>query len=236
MSASRDEALAAFQERIGHRFGHPSLLERSLTHASVQQDDARAENNQRLEFLGDAVLQLVVSEELHSLFPEEREGELTRRRAILTRGSFLADMARRLGVHEVLRVSQAERGSGGHQRQAALEDAMEALAAAVYLDVGWEAARRVILHWLGDIGSHLAAEDSETNPKGRLQELVQPRHGNSALVYRLVTMDGPPHCRRFEVAVHLFDKELARGEGASKKEAEEEAARAALRAWPAENQ
>lgn len=224
-------ALAAFEDRLGHRFTHRGLLERSLTHASVQQEAPQAENNQRLEFLGDAVLQLVVSEELHSLYPEEREGELTRRRAILTRGSFLADLARRLGVHEVLRVSAAERATGGHEREAALEDAMEALAAAVYLDAGWETARRVLLAWLGDLEAHLVGSDREANPKGRLQELVQPLHGNSALAYRLISMDGPPHRRRFAVAVTLFDDELARGEGASKKEAEEEAARAALRAW-----
>jgi len=223
------EALLAFQDRIGHRFESARLLERSLTHASVQQDDPEAENNQRLEFLGDAVLQLVVSEELHSLFPEEREGDLTRRRAALTRGSFLADLARKLGVHEVLRVSAAERASGGHERQAALEDAMEALAAAVYLDAGWETARRLMLGWLGDIEAHLAGTDRETNPKGRLQELVQPEHGNAALAYRLIGTDGPPHQRRFQVAVTLFDEELARGEGASKKEAEEDAARTALR-------
>lgn len=222
-------ALDDFQDRLGHHFESRRLLERSLTHASVQQDDPEAENNQRLEFLGDAVLQLVVSEELHSLYPEEREGELTRLRAMLTRGSFLADLARSLGVHEVLRVSAAERASGGHERNAALEDAMEALAAAVYLDAGWETARRVVLVWLGDITARLSAPQ-DTNPKGRLQELVQPRHGNSALAYRLMATEGPPHRRRFEVAVMLFDRELARGGGASKKEAEEEAARAALRA------
>jgi ribonuclease-3 len=224
-----DPTLDAFQDRIGHRFESRRLLERSLTHASMQQDDPEVEINQRLEFLGDAVLQLVVSEELHSLYPEDREGELTRRRAALTRGSFLAQLARQLGVHEVLRVSAAERASRGHERDAALEDAMEALAAAVYLDAGWETARSLVLAWLGDIESHLAVSDNETNPKGRLQELVQPEHGNSALAYRLVATDGPPHRRRFEVAVMLFDEELARGEGVSKKEAEEDAARAALR-------
>lgn len=234
MSNHETDTLAAFQERLGHRFGSDRLLARALTHASVQQDDPAAENNQRLEFLGDAVLQLVVSEELHSLFPEEREGELTRRRAMLTRGSFLADLARRLGVEEVLRVSAAERSAGGHRREAALEDAMEALAAAVYLDAGWETARRVVLQWLGDLDAHVADPHLESNPKGRLQELVQPRHGNTALAYRLVSTEGPPHRRRFLVAVTLFDDELARGEGASKKEAEEEAARAALRAWPEE--
>ncbi|MBE2213359.1 MAG: ribonuclease III [Opitutaceae bacterium] len=231
MAQDTEETLLAFQDRIGHRFGSHRLLERSLTHASVQQDDPEAENNQRLEFLGDAVLQLVVSEELHSLYVEDREGELTRRRAILTRGSFLADLARQLGVHEVLRVSASERASRGHERDAALEDAMEALAAAIYLDAGWETARRVVLAWLGDIPAHLAGSDQEANPKGRLQELVQPQHGNSALAYKLLGTEGPPHRRRFEVAVMLFDDELGRGTGASKKEAEEVAARAALRRW-----
>lgn len=229
MAEDYEKSLLAFQDRIGHHFESRRLLERSLTHASVQQEDPEVEINQRLEFLGDAVLQLVVSEELHSLYPEDREGELTRRRAALTCGSFLAGLARQLGVHEVLRVSAAERASHGQEREAALEDAMEALAAAVYLDAGWEKARQVVLDWLGNIETHLAGSEHETNPKGRLQELVQPEHGNSALAYKLIATDGPPHRRRFEVAVMLFDDELARGTGASKKEAEEDAARAALR-------
>jgi len=222
-------ALADLQERLGHRFRDTGLLTRALTHPSLRQEQPGTENNQRLEFLGDAVLQLVVSDELYQHFPLEREGELTRRRAALTRGAFLAERARALQLQQAIGMAAAERARGGHERQAALEDAMEALVAAVYIDAGWEQARRVVLGWLGDWRAHLAETVPDSNPKGSLQEHIQPIHGNNALSYRTITMQGPPHERRFCVAVFLFDQELARGEGASKKDAEENAAAAALR-------
>ncbi len=229
-----ESELIAFEERIGHRFKDRALLECALAHPSLQQDEPGAENNQRLEFLGDAVLQLVVTERLHALYPDEREGDLTRRRATLTRGEFLAALARGFEVPRVLRVSQAERGTGGHERAAALEDAIEALVAAVYLDSGWENTRSVLLTWLGDIDERIRTFEHGSNPKGELQELVQPRHGNNALAYRVVNIDGPPHERRFEVEVLIRDNVVGRGTGASKKEAEESAAREALRHWPTE--
>jgi ribonuclease-3 len=226
------QELVEFQERIGYRFRDASLLQRALAHPSLQQDEPGADNNQRLEFLGDAVLQLVVTERLHTLYPEEREGDLTRRRATLTRGAFLTALARDFGVPRVLRVSQAERAVGGHERPAALEDAVEALVAAIYLDSDWEATRLVVLRWLGDLDERLRAFEHGQNPKGQLQELVQPRHGNTALAYRVIGVNGPPHDRRFEVEVLIHDEVVGRGEGASKKEAEESAAREALRHWP----
>jgi ribonuclease-3 len=221
----------AFQERIGHRFRDPELLRRALSHPSLQQDQPGADNNQRLEFLGDAVLQLVVTERLHTLYPEAREGDLTRRRATLTRGAFLTALARDFGVPDVLQVSQAERTAGGHERAAALEDAVEALAAAIYLDSDWATARSVLLAWFGEIDEQIRRFETGANPKGQLQELVQPQHGNSALAYRVAAVAGPPHERRFEVEVLLQDKVVGRGSGASKKEAEEAAAREALRDW-----
>jgi ribonuclease-3 len=232
MSASERD-LEEFQDRIGHRFRDPTLLLRALTHASLQQDRPGVENNQRLEFLGDAVLQLVITERLHTLYPAEREGDLTRRRATLTRGAFLTALARDLGVPRVLQVSDAERTAGGHERPAALEDAIEALAAAIYLDGDWVTTRRVLLAWFGDIDERIAAFEHSQNPKGQLQELVQPRHGNTAITYRVAGTDGPPHERRFEVEVLIRDRVVGRGMGASKKEAEEAAAHEALRHWPA---
>jgi ribonuclease III len=230
--AEPDQDLAAFEVRTGYQFRDRALLARALSHPSRQQDESGADNNQRLEFLGDAVLQLVVSERLHTLYPEEREGDLTRRRATLTRGAFLTALARDFGVHQVLRVSQAERSVGGHERPAALEDAVEALVAAIYLDSDWETVRRVVLGWLGDIDARVSAFEHGANPKGQLQELVQPRHGNNALSYRVANVGGPPHERRFEVEVLIHEGVVGRGVGASKKEAEEAAAREALRHWP----
>jgi len=224
--------LAELQRRIGYRFRDPSLLERSLSHPSLQQDQPGAPINQRLEFLGDAVLQLIVSEKLHALYPEEREGELTRRRAMLTHGAYLSGLARELGVNLVLRVSTAERATGGAERPAALEDATEALVAAIYLDSDWATVRRVVLPWFGNIELMIQNASPELNPKGRLQELVQPRHGNSALTYAVVATEGPPHQPRFQVEVRVQDEIVGRGSGSSKKEAEESAAREALENWP----
>ncbi|HEX9784537.1 MAG TPA: ribonuclease III [Opitutaceae bacterium] len=228
-------ALEAFQERIGYRFRDPKLLRLCLMHPSTQQDVPGIDNNQRLEFLGDAVLQLIITERLHALYPEEREGPLTSRRATITRGVFLADLARELGIEQVLRVSVSERAASGHLRLAALEDAAEALVAAIYLDSDFETARRVVLGWYGDLHQRLLRYATRINPKGRLQELVQPKHGNNALVYRVVSEQGPAHAREFEVEVLLFDRVLGCGIGTSKKEAEESAANQALSTWSDES-
>lgn len=229
-----DATLEAFQDRIGYRFRNRDLLRESLAHPSLQQELPAAENNQRLEFLGDAVLQMIITEKLHALFPGEREGALTRRRALLTRGAFLTQLARTLGIDGVLRVSAPERAARGHERPAALEDATEALVAAIYLDSDWETTRRTVLAWFGDLS---ATEETlggrQLNPKGRLQELVQPRHGNDALSYRTAGISGPPHDRRFEAEVLFRDAVIGRGSGVSKKEAEEAAACEALRTWQA---
>ncbi len=224
-------ALDAFQERINYRFHDPKLLQLCLTHPSAQQDVPGIEHNQRLEFLGDAVLQLIISEQLVALFPAEREGPLTSRRSTVTRGVFLAELARELGIEQVLRVSASMRASSGHLRLAALEDAIEALVAAIHLDAGFETTRRVVLGWYGDLNERLSRHIVHINPKGRLQELAQPIHGNNALSYRVTREEGPAHERSFEVEVLLFDRVLGRGSGASKKEAEEAAASEALSQW-----
>lgn len=229
-----DQALAAFQERIGYHFRNPRMLECSLSHPSLQQEQPGEPINQRFEFLGDAVLQLIVSEKLHTLYPDEREGQLTRRRAMLTHGAFLSGLARQLGVHEVLRISAAERQAGGADRPSALEDATEAVVAAIYLDSDWETVRRVVLPWFGDIERLIQTDEPEINPKGRLQELVQPRYGNGAVNYAVIATEGPPHQPRFQVEVTVVSRVLGRGWGSSKKEAEEAAAREALRNWPDE--
>jgi ribonuclease-3 len=221
----------ALQARIGHRFRDPALLALALTHPSRMHDPAApAGTNQRLEFLGDAVLQLVLTEALYALYPGDREGDLTKRRAILGRGKFLSTLARETGIDACLSLGANEEASGGRLRDAALEDAFEAVAGAVYLDGGLDAARRSLLHIYGDLARRLSATEDEANPKGRLQEVVQPLHGNLALRYDVLSTAGADHAREFEVAVYLLDRRLGSGRGPSKKVAEEEAARAALAA------
>jgi ribonuclease-3 len=221
----------ALQARIGHRFRDPALLALALTHPSRMHDPAPpAGTNQRLEFLGDAVLQLVLTEALYALYPGDREGDLTKRRAILGRGKFLSTLARETGIDACLSLGANEDASGGRLRDAALEDAFEAVAGAVYLDGGLDAARRSLLGIYGDLARRLSATEDEANPKGRLQEAVQPLHGNQALRYDVLSTGGADHAREFEVAVYLLDRRLGSGRGPSKKVAEEEAARAALAA------
>jgi ribonuclease-3 len=221
--------LDALQLRIGYRFKDVATLERALTHSSWMQDHPDAPgNNQRLEFLGDSVLQLVLTEALFSLYPDDREGELTKRRAILGKGQFLSQLARDIGLDACLRLGVNEESSGGRNRDAALEDAFEATVGAVNLDGGFEAARRIVHGIYGDLRGRLAAMEGAANPKGRLQEIVQPEHGNNAIRYELLSTVGADHERRYEVGVFLLDRQLGSGCGSSKKVAEEEAARAAL--------
>jgi len=226
--------LKGLQGRIGHVFRDPALLERALTHASWIQDNPGAPgNNQRLEFLGDSVLQLVLTEALFALFPGGREGELTKRRAVLGKGEFLAGLAREIGLDSCLLMGANEEASGGRGRDAALEDAFEALVGAVELDGGIERARTVVLGIYGDLGARLASLEGHANPKGRLQEIVQPLHGNQAIRYEVLSTDGADHSREYEVAVLLLERRIGQGRGSSKKLAEEDAARAALKALDA---
>jgi len=221
--------IARLQERIGHAFRDPQLLLRALTHASwVQDNPGGPGNNQRLEFLGDSVLQLVLTEALYALYPADREGELTKRRAVLGKGEFLSRLAREIGLDACLRLGANEEASGGRSRDAALEDAFEALVGAVHLDAGLEGARKVVLRVYGDLGGRLGSLEGHANPKGRLQEIVQPLHGNQALRYEVLGTLGADHEREFEVAVFLLEKRIGSGRGTSKKQAEEEAARSAL--------
>jgi ribonuclease III len=223
------DSLAPLEDRIKHAFRDPSLLERAVTHPSLLQDRPELpESNQRLEFLGDAVLQLVLTEELFTLYPTEREGVLSKRRAALANGVFLAGLARECGLAEALRLGASEESTGGRERAAALEDAFEALIGAVYLDSDLPTARRVVLGLYGPLADRLATVEDVENPKGRLQELVQPVHGNNALRYEVIAIDGEDHARTYAVAVFLQDRTLGEGRGSSKKTAEEAAARAAL--------
>jgi ribonuclease-3 len=221
--------LEALTARVGHAFGDCGLLAQALTHPSYLPEHPEVpESNQRLEFLGDAVLQLVLTESLFELYPGEREGGLSKRRAALTKGAFLAELAREAGLDACLRLGASEEATGGRARASALEDAFEALVGAVYLDGGLPAARRAVAAIYGNLADRLASVGDTDNPKGRLQELLQPVHGNHALRYEVVATEGADHARAYDVAVYLLDRELGRGRGPSKKLAEEAAARAAL--------
>ena len=222
-------ALADLQTRLGYTFRDSRLLRDALTHPSWLSEHPEAtESNQRLEFLGDAVLDLIVAEEIFRADPAADEGELTQRRKKLIEGRFLSLLARELGLDAALRMSAGEESTGGRQKSAALEDAFEAVVGALFLDAGLETTRRIVLAVYGPLETRLARSTPDDNPKGRLQELVQPVHGNNALRYDLVRTEGADHARAFEVTVFLLDQPLGSGRGSSKKAAEAEAARVAL--------
>lgn len=216
------------QSRLGYHFGRPELLQLSLTHPSVAHEQGvPLRTNQRLEFLGDAVLQLVLTRELYERFPEFGEGPLTKARAKLVNRRTLAEHARQLGLGKYLILSRGEDRHGGRERASALADTFEALLGAIFLDGGFEAARQFILHQFQGAFGTLPVIPVIENPKGELQELLQS-YSTQAPRYVVVSATGPDHDRVFECTVHHEGAELARGVGKSKKAAESEAALAAL--------
>ena len=230
-----NDALDQLEIRIDHVFRQRALLERAVTHPSLLQDRPDlVESNQRLEFLGDAVLQLILTETLFELFPGDREGLLSKRRSALANGVFLARLAREIGLERALQLGASEEATGGRSRAGALEDAFEAMIGAIFLDSNFETTRRIVLGLYGPLPERLAIVEDVENPKGRLQERVQPTHGNTALRYEVLGVQGEDHAREYEVAVFLHDRQLGTGRGSSKKQAEEAAARAGLAALPKE--
>lgn len=226
--------LRALQERLGHTFRDPALLALALTHPSVAHEQGvPMQHNQRLEYLGDAVLQLILTHDLYEEFPAFGEGPLTKARAKLVNRRALAEKGRLLGLGENLQVSRGEESHGGRERPSALADAFEAVLGAIYLDGGFDVAKKFVEHHFREAFAGLADIPILENPKGELQELLQSR-SSEAPRYQMVSTSGPDHDRDFECTVHHEGRELARGRGKSKKDAESEAAKAALKVLRAE--
>jgi ribonuclease-3 len=216
-------------QQLGYSFHDLGHLRLALTHPSVaHEQSAPVQTNQRLEFLGDAVLQLVLTGELYEKFPDFGEGPLTKARAQLVNRRSLAEQARQLNLGQHLIVSRGEELSGGRERLSALADTFEALLGAIFLDGGFGAARTFILRRFADSFGELSAIPTLDNPKGELQEYLQAS-SSEAPRYHVASSSGPDHDRVFECTVHHNGVELARGQGKSKKAAESEAATAALR-------
>ena len=211
-------------DRISHAFVRPELLAQALTHRS-----AGAPHNERLEFLGDALVNLFVAEALYVRWPKADEGALTRARAELVRESALAPIARELELGGRLTLGPGEMKSGGHRRDSILADALEALVAAIYLDSGFEACRAAVMPWFDPAMEalpppHKVGKDAKT----RLQEWLQGRQ-KALPVYQLVEETGEDHAKTFRVSCTLAQPELVtEGEGSSRRSAEQAAAEAAL--------
>lgn len=212
------------KDRIGHRFAQPQLLEQALKHRS-----AGAPHNERLEFLGDGLVNLFIAEALYARWPSANEGALTRARAELVRESALAPIARALDLGERLTLGPGEMKSGGHRRDSILADAVEAVVAAIYLDAGFERCREVVLPWFQSAMDALPPPNKVgKDAKTRLQEWLQARQ-HPLPVYALLEESGEDHAKVFHVSCTLAHQGMVtRGEGSSRRAAEQVAAEAAL--------
>ena len=206
-------------EGVGHRFTDPGLLRQALRHRS-----AGAPHNERMEFLGDALVNLIVAEALHSRWPKADEGQLTRARASLVRESTLAGDGRQLDIGGQLELGPGELKSGGHRRDSILADALEAVVAAIHLDAGFEACRERVLPWFAPLIDELPIGKVEKDAKTRLQEWLQARQA-ARPDYFLIEAVGEEHARVFRVGCRIPDPPLeAEGQGSSLRSAEQAAA------------
>jgi ribonuclease III len=217
-----DDRLA---ESVGHRFADPGLLAEALAHRSWCAEHGAAKSNERLEFLGDAVLGLVVAEHTFRLHPQLSDGQLSKVRAAVVNTRALAAVARAVDLPSHLRLGKGEHASGGRSKDSILADTTEAVIGAVYLDGGLEAARRVILAVIAPRIEAAVGEPGESDHKSRLQEL-SVHLGRGVPEYRIEGF-GPDHARRYLATVYVAGQRLGEGEGRSKKDAEQAAARAA---------
>ena len=213
--------LSCLSAALDYTFRQPELLEEALTHRS-----ASPHNNERLEFLGDALLNLIVAECLFQRYPKASEGELSRLRANLVKGETLAGLARNLCLGDWLRLGSGELKSGGFRRESILSDAMEAIFGAVYLDGGMNACRDLVLRLLQDCLARLLSADELKDPKTRLQESLQARQ-QPLPIYNVLEIGGKPHAQSFTVEC-VVDEFRAVAVGSSRRKAEQEAARQLL--------
>lgn len=229
MKENFEHNLEALQQRIGHCFSDPALLVKALTHKSFSNEhpEESVECNERLEYLGDAVLDLVISQRTFLDYPDFPEGELTRVRAELVKERSLAELSRRIELGSCLKMGKGERRSGGDEKDSLLANAVEAVIGAVFLDGGYAVVQQVIeALFLNEL--RLAAnKEFDVDHKTRLQELCQRTH-HQAPVYVLVGEEGPDHQRHYTVEVQLKGERISVGDGRSKKLAEQNAAKTAL--------
>ncbi|QEA40123.1 ribonuclease III [Pistricoccus aurantiacus] len=216
-------SLTLLSRRIGHEFVDISLLELAMSHRSHA-----GQNNERLEFLGDSIVNFVIAEALFRRFPAAREGQLSRLRARLVKGQTLAELAREFELGQYLRLGSGEMKSGGHRRDSILADAVEAMIGAIYLDAGMEVAKTRVLSWFATRLEALNLKDTQKDPKTRLQEFLQSRQAPLPQ-YEVVAVEGEAHAQTFTVECHVDVLEgRASGIGSSRRNAEQQAAETAL--------
>lgn len=229
MSSSPD--LDQLQRRIGYQFNDPAGLLLALTHRSYGND-----NNERLEFLGDSIVNMVIAESLFLTFENAREGQLSRLRARMVKGVTLAEIGREFELGQYLRLGSGELKSGGYRRESILADAVESIIGAIYLDSDFETCRTQVLRWFEQRLQKLSIQDTQKDPKTRLQEYLQSRQFPLPQ-YDVISVDGEAHAQTFHVSCALpsLDRKTA-GVGSSRRIAEQQAARNALKALGVENE
>jgi ribonuclease-3 len=228
VSLTAEHLMNPLEGRIGYKFRNSLLLAEALTHSSISLERKDYPfDNQRLEFLGDAVLQLVITEELFARFPDFTEGQLTKIRTRLVSRTALKEHARALRLGEHLMMGRGEEATGGRDRASTQADAFEALIGGIYMDGGIRAAEQFILRIAAKDLETVSSEPEEINPKGKLQEILQALAPSSP-IYRILEESGPEHLKHFRCQVDWENHILGVGEGNSKKEAEVAAAVAAL--------
>lgn len=216
------------KKKLNYSFKDKSLLQNALTHSSyANEKHCRNGSNERLEFLGDAVLSIIVAEYIYKSYPDLPEGELTKLRASLVCEKALCSFSKQLGIGDYLKLGRGEIINGGAERPSILADAFEAVLAAIYLDTGMEAAKRHVMRFILPELNH-TDEDVFKDYKTSLQEIIQ-RNPEERLSYVLIGESGPDHNKKFTVEVHLNSNVIGTGTGSSKKHAEQDAAKQALR-------
>jgi ribonuclease-3 len=214
---------------VGYKFKDRSLLVEALTHPSFDTSKSGNRSNQRMEFLGDSILGCVLANWLFKKFPDLPEGELSKRKSLLARGYNLAAVARIINLQDYLIIGKSEQISKGNLRQSVLEDAFEALIGAIFLDSDYLTTEKAILKWQDLFIRAIRDTGSDFNPKGKLQEFLQSQPACPKVSYHLVKQTGPDHQKRFKVEVRVNDETISTGEGPSKKKAEEQAAKSAIK-------
>lgn len=223
--------LRELQKKLKYRFKKIELLELALTHPSFVQGTNQSDfHNQRLEFLGDAILDMIVAAQLYKNYPDKREGFLTKARSTLCHGKNLTEMGRELGLDDFLQLGKGEQRANTKDRSQVIGDSLEAVIGAIYLDGGYKSARKIVLKWLTPQFGAIEEEMVSINYKGAVQEWSQSHFGTNLFEYILQKTDGPDHAKQFTIQVKLGTDVIATATGFSKKEAESKAAQEALEA------
>ncbi|WP_125153764.1 ribonuclease III [Clostridium rectalis] len=227
--------ISELENKLGIEFKNMDLISTAITHSSYANEKKNIKYNERLEFLGDSVLQLVITEYLFKNYKNKSEGELSKKRALIVCESSLFEVSKKWDLGQYINMSKGEELTGGRYRMSILSDCVEAIIAAIYLDRGFKCAKTFILHNFEDIIFKAMRNEIVMDYKTKLQEKLQI-HGEVNITYDLLKYEGPPHRRKFYTEVNINDEVLGEGMGYSKKEAEQNAAKEAVRKLEGKNE